>query len=221
VVAIVAAVLTPLVPLKALDAAKRRLAPALAPVERRLLAIAMFEDVLAALAGTAGLARPLVVSPDREVWRRSEALGCRVVEEREPVAGGLNDSLTRAAARAGQGGGLLVVAADLPLATPAGLAQVVAAAGRAPVVVVVSHDGDGSNLLAWRDRAAFRPAFGPGSAARHLAEPGAVRLDEPGLALDVDTPADLRAVAPLLAPDSVTGRRLRDLRLTARLERHG
>src|SRR5919204_2903347 len=115
VVAIVAAVLTPLVPLKALDAAKRRLAPALAPVERRLLAIAMFEDVLAALAGTAGLARPLVVSPDREVWRRSEALGCRVVEEREPVAGGLNDSLTRAAARAGQGGGLLVVAADLPL----------------------------------------------------------------------------------------------------------
>jgi 2-phospho-L-lactate guanylyltransferase len=114
-----------------------------------------------------------------------------------------------------------VVAADLPLATSAALAKVVEAAGHAPVLVVPSHDGDGSNLLAWRDHAAFRPAFGAGSAARHLAEPGAVRLDEPGLALDVDTPADLRAVAPLLAPDSVTGRRLRDLRLTARLERHG
>src|SRR6266498_196261 len=84
-VAIVAAVLIPIVPVKALDDAKRRLAPVLAPVERRLLAIAMFEDVLAALAGTAGLERPLVVSPDREVWRRADALGCRVVEEHEPA----------------------------------------------------------------------------------------------------------------------------------------
>jgi 2-phospho-L-lactate guanylyltransferase len=216
-VAIVAAVLTPIVPVKALDDAKRRLAPVLAPVERRLLAIAMFEDVLAALAGTAGLERPLVVSPDREVWRRADALGCRVVEEHEPAGGGLNASLTRAAADAATADGLLVVAADLPLATPAALARVVAAAVRAPVVVVPSLDGDGSNLLAWRDHATFRPAFGAGSAARHLAEPGAVRLDEPDLALDVDTPADLRAAAARVEPDSVTGRRLRDLRLAARL----
>src|SRR6266536_1981722 len=166
-VAIVAAVLIPIVPVKALDDAKRRLAPVLAPVERRLLAIAMFEDVLAADAATAD--------------------------------------------------GLLVVAADLPLATPAALARVVAAAVRAPVVVVPSLDGDGSNLLAWRDHATFRPAFGAGSAARHLAEPGAVRLDEPDLALDVDTPADLRAAAARVESDSVTGRRLRDLRLAARL----
>jgi len=209
-------VLTPIVPLKALDDAKRRLAPVLAPVERRLLAIAMFEDVLAALAGTGGLERPLVVSPDREVWRRADALGCRVVEEHEP-GGGLNASLTRAAGDPAAADGLLVVAADLPLATPSALAKVVGAARRAPVVVVPSHDGDGSNLLAWRDPAAFRPAFGAGSAARHLAEPGAVRLDEPGLALDVDTPADLRAAAALVEPESVTGRRLRDLRLAARL----
>jgi 2-phospho-L-lactate guanylyltransferase len=205
------------VPLKGLGDAKRRLAPVLAPVERRLLAIAMFEDVLAALAGTAGLERPLVVSPDREVWRRADALGCRVVEEHEPGDGGLNASLTRAAAAAAAEDGLLVVAADLPLATPEALAKVVATARRARVVVVPSHDGDGSNLLAWRDRSAFRPAFGPGSAARHLAEPGAVRLDEPGLALDVDTPADLRAAAALIEPGSVTGRRLRDLELAARL----
>jgi 2-phospho-L-lactate/phosphoenolpyruvate guanylyltransferase len=197
---------TPLVPVKALGEAKRRLAPALAPVERRLLVIAMLEDVLAALAGTAGLDRPVVVSPDREVWRRADALGCRVVEERAPGPGGLNASLARAAATAAAGNGLLVVAADLPLATPAALAEVVAAAERAAVVVVPSRDGDGTNVLAWREEATFRPAFGPGSAARHLAETGAVRLDEPGLALDVDTPADLRAVAALAAPESVTAR---------------
>jgi 2-phospho-L-lactate/phosphoenolpyruvate guanylyltransferase len=212
---------TPLVPVKALDEAKRRLAPVLAPVERRLLAIAMLEDVLAALAGTAGLGRPMVVSPDREVWRRADALGCRVVEEHEPSPDGLNGSLARAAGSAEEGNGLLVVAADLPLATPAALAEVVAAAERAAVVVVPSHDGDGTNVLAWRQEATFRPAFGPGSAARHLAEAGAVRLDEPGLALDVDTPEDLRAVATLAAPESVTARRLRDLRLPARLGQAG
>ena len=105
---------------------------------------------------------------------------------------------------------MLVVAADLPLASAAGLERVLAAA-RAPVAVVPSHDGGGTNVLAWRDPASFAPSFGPGCAARHLAVPGAVRVDEPGLALDVDTAGDLRLVAGLLDPASVTARRLRDL----------
>jgi hypothetical protein len=66
-------------------------------------------------------------------------------------------------------------------------------------------------VLAWRDPASFAPSFGPASAGRHLAVPGAVRVDEPGLALDVDTAGDLRLVAGLLDPASVTARRLRDL----------
>ena len=57
----------------------------------------------------------------------------------------------------------------------------------------------------------FAPSFGPDSAARHLAVPGAVRVDEPGLALDVDTAADLELVAGRLDPSSVTARRLRDI----------
>jgi 2-phospho-L-lactate guanylyltransferase len=102
------------------------------------------------------------------------------------------------------------VAADLPLASAAGLERVLAAAG-APVAVVPSHDGGGTNVLAWRDPASFAPSFGPDSAGRHLAVPGAVRVDEPGLALDVDTAEDLRLVAGRLDPSSVTARRLRDL----------
>jgi 2-phospho-L-lactate/phosphoenolpyruvate guanylyltransferase len=200
---------------KALAAAKGRLGPLLSPLERRVLAIAMFEDVVAALQATPGLAVPLVVSPDRELWRRAEAIGCRVVEE--PAAGeGLNAALAESPARAGDGG-LLVVAADLPLATAAGLRRVLQAAALAPVVVVPSRDGDGTNVLAWREPPSFAPRFGPGSAARHLAVPGAVRVDEPGLAMDVDTVEDLRLVAGRLGPDAVTGRRLRDLRLPARL----
>jgi 2-phospho-L-lactate guanylyltransferase len=206
---------TPLVPVKALAQAKGRLGPALGPIERRLLTIAMFEDVVAAVQATEGLGRPVVVSPDREVWRRADAIGCQVVEEDGRWDGGLNASLARAAAAAPAGDPLVVVAADLPLATPGALAQVLAT--RAPVVVVPSRDRAGTNVLAWRDPASFRPAFGPGSADRHLGLPGAVRLDQAALALDVDTVDDLRAAAAQLDPASVTAHRLRDLRLPARL----
>jgi len=201
----------PLVPVKALAEAKGRLAPAVGPLPRRLLAIAMFEDVVAALQAVPALVAPVVVSPDREVWRRADAMGCRVVEE-PPGAGDLNGALTAAARRLGNGSPLLVVTADLPLASPAGLERVLAAA-RAPVAVVPSADGGGTNVLAWRDPASFAPSFGPDSAARHLAVPGAVRVEEPGLSLDVDTLADLEAVAGRLDPSSVTARRLKDLGL--------
>jgi 2-phospho-L-lactate/phosphoenolpyruvate guanylyltransferase len=197
----------PLVPVKALAEAKGRLAPTVGPLQRRLLAIAMFEDVIAALQAVPGLAAPVVVSPDREVWRRADAMGCRVVEE-PPGAGDLNRSLAWAAA-AGNGSALLVVAADLPLASAAGLERVLAAA-EAPVAVVPSHDGGGTNVLAWRDPGSFAPSFGPDSAARHLALPGAVRVDDPGLSLDVDTAADLELVAGRLDPSSITARRLKD-----------
>ena len=216
---------TPLVPVKALAQAKGRLGPALTPIERRLLTIAMLEDVVAAVQAAEGLGRPVVVSPDREVWRRADAIGCRVVKEDVGLDvgldGGLNASLARAAAAAPPGDPLVVVAADLPLATPDALARVLVMAGTAPVVVVPSRDRTGTNVLAWRDPASFRPAFGPGSASRHLALPGAVRVDEPVLALDVDVVDDLRAVAARVAPASVTGRRLRDLGLPARLEQAG
>ena len=159
----------------------------------------MFEDVIAALQAVPGLDAPVVVSPDREVWRRADAMGCRVVEE-PPGAGDLNRRPGRGRRPSlGNGSALLVVAADLPLASAAGLERVLAAAG-APVAVVPSHDGGGTNVLAWRDPASFAPSFGPDSAARHLAVPGAVRVDEPGLALDVDTADDLRLVAGLPRP---------------------
>ncbi|HKE99310.1 MAG TPA: 2-phospho-L-lactate guanylyltransferase [Actinomycetes bacterium] len=208
--------LAPVIPVKRLAAAKGRLAPDLHPVERRVLAIAMFEDVVAAVQATTGLAAPVVVSPDREVWRRAEALRCRVVEE--DGDGDLNAAVRRATPAAGdQARGVAVVAADLPLATPDALGRVRDALAAAPVVVVPSADGGGTNVLGWRPPARFEPRFGPGSAGRHAALPGALRLELPELALDVDTPADLRAVLGRLDPGTVTARRARDLGLAARL----
>jgi 2-phospho-L-lactate/phosphoenolpyruvate guanylyltransferase len=206
-------VLAPLVPVKRLADAKGRLAPQLGPIERRLLAIAMFEDVVAALLATDGLAAPVVVSPDQEVWRRAAALGCTVAEE-AGGGDGLNDALRRAAPSTGA---LLVVSADLPLATAVALGRVRDALERASVVVVPSHDQAGTNVLGWRDAATFAPAFGAGSAARHLAAAGALRLDDAELGLDVDTAADLRAVVGRLDAGTVTASRVRDLRLADRL----
>ena len=74
-------------------------------------------------------------------------------------------------------------------------------------------------MLGWRgviSAAAFALAFGAGSAARHLAADGAVRM-EPALAADVDTAADLAGVLGRLAPGSVTARRVRDLKLADKL----
>ena len=198
----------PLVPVKALAEAKGRLAPEVGPLQRRLLVIAMFEDVIAAIQSVPALEAAVVVSPDREVWRRADAMGCRVVEE-PPGAGDLNGALAAAARGVANGSPLLVVAADLPLASAAGLERVLAA--EAPVAVVPSADGAGTNVLAWREPASFAPSFGADSAARHLAVPGAVRVDDPGLSLDVDTVDDLRVVAGRLDPSSVTARRLKDL----------
>src|SRR4029453_485348 len=105
----------PIVPLKALAEAKGRLAPEVGPLQRRLLAIAMFEDVIAAIQSVPALRAPVVVSPDREGGgRRAEAMGCRVVEE-PPGVGDLNGALAAAAGGVANGSPLLVVAADLPL----------------------------------------------------------------------------------------------------------
>src|SRR4029453_9918415 len=150
----------PLVPLKSLAEAKGRLAPEVGPLQRRLLAIAMFEDVIAAPQAVPALAAPAGGSPARGVWRRADAMGCRVVEE-PPGAGDLNAALASAAvAGAGNGEALLVVAADLPLASAAGLERVLAAA-EAPVAVVPSADGGGTNVPARGAPAALAPARAP------------------------------------------------------------
>ena len=99
----------------------------------------------------------------------------------------------------------LVVPADLPLVTAADLDAVVT--GQARPVVVVAPTGDGgTGALLRRPADVVPPAFGPDSARAHLrlAARQAVRgvlLPRPGLALDIDTPEDLRAWAEI-EPDA-------------------
>jgi 2-phospho-L-lactate guanylyltransferase len=76
------------------------------------------------------------------------------------------------------------------------------AAGAAPRAVVVgsSHDGQGTNALLLRPPDVITPAFGPPSVGRHVqlglaAGAHTVVRAGLGLALDVDTPDDLHALA--------------------------
>jgi len=55
-----------------------------------------------------------------------------------------------------------------------------------PLALVAAADGT-TNAIAASPPAAFRPSYGPGSAARH----GGMRLRLVGIERDVDTPDDL------------------------------
>jgi 2-phospho-L-lactate guanylyltransferase len=90
-----------------------------------------------------------------------------------------------AGALAGLSGPVAVVNADLPWATAADIARLLAGAP----ALAAAADGT-TNALSLPAAALFRPRYGPGSAARFAAD-GLRPLDLPSLAHDVDTLEDL------------------------------
>jgi 2-phospho-L-lactate guanylyltransferase len=91
------------------------------------------------------------------------------------------------------------MAADLPALRPDELQRGLQAAAEWPEAFVADAEGTGTTLYAARPGAAFRPRFGPGSAARYR-EGGAAEIgldDVPGLRSDVDTPAGFQAALSL------------------------
>ena len=191
------------VPVKDTASAKQRLAPAVPPALRQALALAMLEDVLAALAEAPGLSRRLLVTIDPEATRLAAHYGF------DCIADGAEDGHTgavMAAARrlAAEGvGAMLTLPGDVPLVTSVEIAQLIAAHRPAPSFTIApSHDDKGSNaiLMSPPDAVPFR--FGDDSFFPHLAAaevqgiaPTVVRL--PGIALDIDNPADLLHFARL------------------------
>ena len=207
-----------LVPVKRLAQAKSRLRPVLSDGQRRDFVLAMLEDILRLALGQPAIGATAVVSADDEVLAFARGLGAQPIRE-PPRSRGLNAALTFAAdvlARQGAGG-LLVLPADVPLATPADIEAVLAAWQEAPVVLCPSHSG-GTGALALRPPLAIPFRFGPRSFAAHRRAaverglPLAV-LSLPGLAHDIDRPEGLPAV--LAAGGSRSRVLLRAMALTA------
>ena len=188
-----------LVPVKRLAQAKSRLRPVLSDGQRREFVLAMLEDVLRLTLAQPAIATTAVVSADDDVLDFAHRLGAQPIREPRSVRG-LNAALAFAAdVLARQGAtGLLVLPADVPLATREDIEAILAAWQEAPVVLCPSHSG-GTSALALQPPQAIPFRFGPRSFAAHrraAAERGlpVAVLSRPGLALDADRPEDLHAL---------------------------
>ena len=198
---------TALIPLKALERAKGRLAGALDAGERRDLAVWMAQRVIAACHECTGIEEIIVIGGDEDaadVGRRAGAAAIVVPQE------GLHNAMRVADAATADRLATLVVAADLPDVTPLDLHAVLdAAAGGAGVVIAPTQDG-GTGALLRRPPGIITTAYGRGSAAAHLrlaeqAGAGVVLVHRHGLAADVDTPEQLAALARSPRPDVPCG----------------
>jgi 2-phospho-L-lactate guanylyltransferase len=169
-----------LVPLKTRDP-KSRLAGAVTADERADLMRTLLERVVAAVR-EAGVERVTVVSAEpvdgHDVW----------LDRGLPW----NDALEAASAEIVRAPLVAIVSADLPFLRADEVEELLAATPDRGVAVARALDG-GTNAVSMRPPGLVQTRFGePGSAALHasLGVP-AVVVDLPGLAFDVDTPADL------------------------------
>jgi 2-phospho-L-lactate guanylyltransferase len=174
-----------IVPVKGLDGAKSRLAPALAPAERARLVVAMLDRVLAACDASTAITRTLLVTPEASLARDGvDVLVDAGTGHADAIAAGLADPRAR--------DGAVVIMADCPRVTSEAL-DALAEAAR-PVALAPSRDG-GVNALALRDPELFDPPFGV-PAERTIASARAAGFEpaivnDPALAFDVDRPEDL------------------------------
>lgn len=186
-------------PVKDLVNAKQRLIPVLAAEERRALAAAMLEDVLAALAG-ARVDATWVITRDAPVIAIAERYGARVVGEAENR--GHTAAVAAAQARALAEGVdvFATIPGDVPCVSAAEVDTLVRAADASPAVVfAASRSGLGTNGVALSPPDALPLTFGEPSFDNHVAAARARNLTPrllrlPGLALDVDDANDLAAL---------------------------
>jgi 2-phospho-L-lactate guanylyltransferase len=186
-----------LIPCKNLDRGKSRLAACLSPRSRRALCEFFLCRTLDVVTAAVGAKNVRVVTGDRRVAALAAEYGVAVIADRdadlnEALAQGRDHALAETGDRAG-----LVLPIDLPLATPAALARVMAAPEAA--VIVPDEGADGTNILrlapvAFRQ---FRFTYGPRSYAAHRAQAsdlglGVRSVHDPLLMFDVDTPEQYR-----------------------------
>lgn len=207
-----------IVPAKALDQAKGRLAALLSEDERKLLALAMLEDVVHALVAVPVIEGVTVISPDLDVRGVAAVHGAESIAE-PPSVRGINQALSYAAGLIPAATTLIVVLADVPGIGPADVQTAIDALPERGIVVCPSHDR-GTSLLAMRPAGLIPFRFGPKSSTLHKREAAAlgvpcVVLTIEAFSRDIDTPDDLRELASRPG-ETATHRLLARLNVAAR-----
>jgi 2-phospho-L-lactate guanylyltransferase len=196
------------VPIKQVANAKQRLASVLDRVCRQQLALAMFEDVIDAIAATTELSGILVSTLDKTAARIAVRYGACVITE--AAAEGHTAAVTAAARRLSeQGAVMLTLPADIPLVQANDVRALVHAWAMSEdsevFCIVPARDERGSNAVLCAPADAVPLRFGEDSFFPHLQSAQArgikpLLLRLPRVALDIDTAADLDLLIANPAP---------------------
>jgi 2-phospho-L-lactate guanylyltransferase len=200
-----------LVPVKNLRNAKQRLAEVLDQSARTALARAMIHDVLGAIASWNERPEVAVVTSDSFVMGLAEQYDFRIIRDQDNRSE--TDAIARATEMCEHEGvqSTLVIPGDIPLVQSCELAQVLDVAPARGSVLVPAADGRGTNAALRTPAALFPLRFGNDSFKPHLLAAQAtgspcVTLNLPGIALDIDNPADLQQLTT--APGDTHAQRL-------------
>lgn len=200
-----------LVPIKDFSDAKQRLAQVLTPAQRTQLARTMFLDVLRALQRVPSKPPVAIVTRDADAMRLAELFGfSRIYDglnagETEAIAMATEQAVSRGAEYT------VVIPGDAPLITPDEVTRLFESAPAEGTVLAPAADAQGTNAVLRRPAALFPLQFGNTSFVPHLR--AAIRTRKPavilkleGVALDIDRPDDLSALA--MAPGSTESQQL-------------
>jgi len=191
-----------LIPVKALNLAKQRLKEYLGPL-REGFTLAMFEDVLAAVAASRAVTRVVVVTPDARIADMAKQRGITLVEDGAAVGMNAAIGLGVAAIRGMGGQRVVILPADLPLLTGDELdrlAEVFAQQGggtdREAIGINPSTDRGGTNCFFLDAGKPFTFQYGTVSFTQHRNSAEAhhrkvIDLVSPAVSLDIDEPRDI------------------------------
>jgi 2-phospho-L-lactate guanylyltransferase len=191
-----------LVPIKNTAAAKQRLASILDRPSRTKLAQAMLTDVLTTLHRWKDRPNVGIVTGDAYAMKLAAKYDFEVIPDLEnPGETGAIEMATRACIERGEES-TLVIPADIPLIQAWELEKIYTEAPAEGSVLVPAGDGRGTNAALRRPADLFPLRFGNDSFKPHHAVAQAtgkpcVVLTLPGIAVDVDNPADLQHLLSL------------------------
>lgn len=182
------------VPVRAFNLGKERLAGVLSPDQRAALSRRLADRVLDAV----GPLPVAVVSSAREVAAWAEHRGAWVLAD----PGTLDAAAAVGRAWARDLGHDRVVVAHGDLARARTFDPLTSNGARSVATIVPDQRDDGTPVLALPVTADFEFAYGPGSFRRHVAEARRVGLDvrvlrSPDLGFDVDLPEDLAGLSSI------------------------